>query len=347
MSQRRACAFRVGFLALASAAPLSVSFEGDSLVAGLHIAHLDGNGALVAPPAAEYAIIEVGCSDRNTVDEDLDKKWPGAFLVSLEPLLDKYAVLAGRGSTRIGKGRDRGVPLGRHHERGVVLPVAVSTHGHEANITVHRWAGCSSLSDLNKDANYARLCQQGQVEKRRVPTITLEKTISLVPAHLPIRLLKLDAQGTDIQLLMSVDPRVLRRRVEYLQFETVGKNCKPIYVGQPPCDIASEYLKSIGFKVREGTVDACADMATKPDPYADKVSNFGWGCEANMYFERDRGGTAHGAVSSGRGAMTGRGAVSSGRGAMSGRGAAVSGRGAHLAARQGTGRGGGTGGRRR
>ena len=267
------------------AEPLDVRIEGNSLVTGLHVAMLDPTGAVVAPADVKYALLEIGCSDRDTLDDKLDQDYRDAFLLSFEPLMDKYAVLASRGTRRMAKGADRAVPVGHHHTRGVVLPIAVSAHGREANITVHRWAGCSSLSELNKAASHTRLCQDGEVERRRVPTITLERASRLVPAHLPIRYLKIDAQGTDIQLLMSVPPALLRSRVQALEFETIGPKCDPIYVGQPPCDVATRYLQSIGYRVKRGTNDACSEMASKGNPYVNKQSRFGWGCEATMQFE--------------------------------------------------------------
>ena len=72
-----------------------------------------------------------------------------AFVLTFEPLLDKYAVLLARGTKRFhGAGSlDQAVPLAHHHQRGVVLPIAVSpAHGSRmATINVSRIAGCSSL----------------------------------------------------------------------------------------------------------------------------------------------------------------------------------------------------------
>lgn len=269
--------------------PFTVRNEGGALVTEVHVAMLDEHGHIQVPHGVTEAIVEIGCSDRDTVDDQLDTKYPNAFLLSFEPLLDKYAALAARGPARFEHGKkDRGVPLGRHHKRGVVLPLAVSKDGGEATIKVHRWAGCSSLFELNKDTAHSRLCLEGELERRRVPTITLERAISLVPPHLPIRLLKLDAQGTDVQLLQSVPPHFLHRRVQYIEFESIGAACTPIYVGQPGCDVATAHLRAIGYAVRNGTKDVCASM--KGNPYAGgKKSIFGWGCEATLEFERMQG----------------------------------------------------------
>ena len=49
--------------------------------------------------------------------------------------------------------------------------------------------------------------------------------------------------------------------------------------------MATRYLQSIGYRVKRGTNDACSEMASKGNPYVNKQSRFGWGCEATMQFE--------------------------------------------------------------
>ena len=57
-----------------------------------------------------------------------------SFLLSFEPLVDKYALLLAKGTKRfVGSKKDIAVPLGRHHKRGVVLPFAVSPAGGDIN----------------------------------------------------------------------------------------------------------------------------------------------------------------------------------------------------------------------
>ena len=52
---------------------------------------------------------------------------PNAFLVTCEPLIDKYA----RGLTRRAPAAavyDGHEPLGKHHDRGMILPIAVAPY---------------------------------------------------------------------------------------------------------------------------------------------------------------------------------------------------------------------------
>ena len=61
-------------------------------------AQLD-DGALAVPNGTQHLYMEIGCSDRQTLDERLDPQDKG-FLIAFEPLIDKYAVLLSRGTTQ-------------------------------------------------------------------------------------------------------------------------------------------------------------------------------------------------------------------------------------------------------
>ena len=183
-----------------------------ALTATISLAPLDGNGSVVVPPDAQDALLEIGCSDRSTLDEDMLDARPHSFLLSFEPQLDKYAVLLARGTKRAhGRVRDRSVQLGHHHKRGIVLPLAVSPTGGPVQLSVQHVAGCSSLVALNRRAAWAPWCST-HLETRTVPSVTLTQALAFIPSRLPIALLKVDAQGVDFALIASTDARLLRRR---------------------------------------------------------------------------------------------------------------------------------------
>ena len=75
------------------------------------------------PPPPAYAIPAAAMDSDGSLE-----RAPDAFLLAFEPLLDKYATLLARGGPRFnGRGVvDRAVPLGHHHPRAVVLPIAVA-----------------------------------------------------------------------------------------------------------------------------------------------------------------------------------------------------------------------------
>ena len=109
----------LSFLASASAS-LWAALDLDGarpLFTQVQVAQLSStDGAIVMPPATTSIFIEIGCSDWGTLDEQALDMDPSAFLLSFEPLLDKYAVLAARGTVRYhGRGHDKAVPLG-HRE---------------------------------------------------------------------------------------------------------------------------------------------------------------------------------------------------------------------------------------
>ena len=136
-----------------------VQARSDGLFATVQIAQLP-NGRLVIPPNMTLAI-EIGTSDRNTLDTELLPKNKNWFLLSLEPLSDKYA----RGLARNAKGRgDEFQGLGQHHKRGLILPLAVgdvpTEGGSTLTFNVGQNAGCSSLLPINSASNRLKWCKK-------------------------------------------------------------------------------------------------------------------------------------------------------------------------------------------
>ena len=77
---------------------------------------------------------------------------PSTFLLSFEPLLDKYASLISRNSRP-----DTRAPLGHHHPRGLVLPFAVSSVANK-------------VSELPSGAFWCRLMPSGAFRCLMVPS---------------------------------------------------------------------------------------------------------------------------------------------------------------------------------
>ena len=221
------------------------------LQATVQVAQTDAAGAIVAPHGTTHVVLEIGCSDRNTLDEERLPHDRGAFLIAFEPMLDKYAVLLARGTARYGNGKtDVAVPLGHLHQRGVVLPFAVTARGGPVAFHVSQVAGCSSTSAVNNATSWGRWCTQG-LEERQVPSISLAAAIGLAGAH-PIELIKIDAQGIDASLVMATNAALLRRKVRYVQLETVAEDCNVLYEGQMRCLATVEHMRMVGFKLVRG-----------------------------------------------------------------------------------------------
>jgi hypothetical protein len=266
----------------AAARSMGPSWPSHPLLVPTQVASLTASGALSMPPSTRYVLVEIGCSDRDTLDANgVLEAHADAFLIQLEPLLDKYATLLSRGTARFHGERkaDRAVPLGHHHPRAALLPLAVSPAGGLLNLTVTRTAGCSSLAPLNTHATrqWAPWCHR-ILEYRLVPSITLSAVLAL-SGSLPIRHLKLDAQGLDFALVASVPPALLRAKVETLELETRAADCEPLYMGQASCPEVVEYLR---------TVAGYDNLSSCPSKH---VRNLGrqWGqpnCERDIRFVR-------------------------------------------------------------
>ena len=215
-----------------------------SLTASMQVATLSG-GKLVAPLDAKSIILEIGMSDRNTADDELLPKYPTSFLVSFEPLLDKFAVNLAKGTKRFhGNKKDAAVPLGFHHRRGIILPLAVTEKGGPVTFHVSKVAGCSSVLPMNKKTTWGRFCLNA-LENRTVDSVSFDTLISLLP-NLPIDVMKVDMQGLDGLFVTSLPDSILAR-TEKVIFEATSPACTALYIGQITCDKVENFLKSKGF----------------------------------------------------------------------------------------------------
>ena len=73
-------------LARASESPLRA--DGDALFSSLHIASLDAKtGAVKMPDNTTHILMEIGCSDLDTLDDQALEADSSAFLLAFEPLV--------------------------------------------------------------------------------------------------------------------------------------------------------------------------------------------------------------------------------------------------------------------
>ena len=267
----------VAILVAISARSLGFSVTDSGVFVTTQVASLV-DGHLRVPNSTRELLVEIGCSDFNTLDETLLEKRQGAYLVAFEPMMDKYAVLLSRGSQRMidpsmpppgGRhikrlGQDQAIPLGQHHPRGVVLPLAVSQQGGPAPMRITKVAGCSSLSAPSGHANAGGFLKHAPrirdgcmnvLETRMVDSITMAQALSLLPPALPIHLLKIDAQGQDAALLRLTPERMLAR-VQRIEFESFSGSSRcagqGLYSGQEPCESILPWLAARGFEAERG-----------------------------------------------------------------------------------------------
>ena len=169
----------------------AVEATADGLFARIQLATLS-NGLFHIPQNTSGIAIEIGTSDRDTLDVMLLPLMPKLFLLSLEPLIDKFA--RGLARNRLGFG-EAFQPLGAHHHRGLVLPIAVDDVGDQP---VHRKfnvggqnTGCSSLLSIDHSSDRLKWCQK-VAERREVPVVSLQTLLGWLPPLHPIELLKIE-----------------------------------------------------------------------------------------------------------------------------------------------------------
>ena len=244
----------------------------------MHVAHLKPDGSLDIPDGVSL-VLEIGANTRNTLDRELIPYEPNAFVVTFEPLLDKYASLQSRYSRP-----DTLTPLGHHHQRGLVLPFAVS--GDENAVREFKISGstdgCASLLDP-VSSYYSPSCTNvsGVLERRLVPSVSLEVVFKTWLKGRVISLAKIDAQGLDVGVVRSAGSAL--DQLQAVQLEVVRDRpplkCDPQYAAEPgkqseaKCGVLVSAMDKMGFQ----------PYAT--NCYVHKFKEAG-GCEAEMMFVR-------------------------------------------------------------
>ena len=135
----------------------------------------------------------------------------------------RYAALLARNSRP-----DTRATLGAHHPRGLVLPFAVSGEANgvrEFKIS-GRTDGCASLLDP-VSSYYSQDCTNltGVLERRKVPSVSLEVVLRDWLPGRRVALAKVDAQGLDVGVVRSAGREV--RRLQAVQLEVVRDRSRP------------------------------------------------------------------------------------------------------------------------
>ena len=289
-------AWRIGSRAASDPPRKGWVIADNHLTAQVQLAQTNAVGALDIPPQFSTIVLEIGANSRDTLDSLLLPKspkemssavsWPNAhaFLVTFEPLLDKYATLLSRHSRP-----DHRSPLGYHHKRGVVLPFAVAPSeavGGVAELKLSgRMDGCASLLDV-RSKYFSSDCTNltGVLERRQVPAVTLSTVMhSWIPASRDVAFAKIDAQGADVGILRAAGDAI--SRIKAVQVEVVrdrpgpGRRCNVQYQspGEDPeeskCAHTEAALRKLGF---EPWGTNCSVVRYKT----------ALGCEADMTFVR-------------------------------------------------------------
>jgi len=262
--------------------PPGLMLEGDGLILETHVARLTADRHLAIPEDAFPIVLEIGSSDRDTMDVNFLPLWTSAFLVTCEPLIDKYAKALVRNPERRLRLPDAFQELSHHHPRGLILPMAIGPLPEgPRTFNVGNNSGCSSMLPLNMNSHRLAWCRN-VAQQRRVMSITLSRLLNLMGR--PVDLLKLDAQGLDLAIVESGAPageaelaalveaehttiasssgkdrprarwvegaapmgalRLLRR----FSIEVVADDCDTLYAGQPKCSEVKAKASLLGYE---------------------------------------------------------------------------------------------------
>jgi len=196
--------------------------------------------------------IEVGANSRDVLLDQMTEPFSrGAFLLTFEPLLDKYATLL----HRYGRGPDLWSTLGLQHDRSLVLPFAVGCQG-SARFHVTPADGCSSLlrprgEDFRTDPRHpgwnhwmGEVCAW-TVDERWVPCVSLETVIGSWLREHDVEHLKLDAQGFDMSVILSAGRQI--ERVKSVSLEVQCDSVAKLYAGAPNCSTVVREMTRLGF----------------------------------------------------------------------------------------------------
>jgi len=245
-----------------------------ALSANLHVLSLEPDtGRIKVPPGARIWV-EVGANSRNTL-ASTEARCAGnedVFVVSFEPLLGQYCRLtaAQRSDSVSGLGACAGTEDRNDIEiipNGIVLPMAVGSSDSIQEFRVSALDGCSSLLASNDEASkddrgdtfWGRCLDT--TEMRWVPTMTLHTLFDrLLPEGAVIDYLKVDTQGTALEVIESAGPEYIER-IQAVVVDSLIDGSVPLYAGQNTCSESLVAAQRWGFHVvPNGTEVRCTRL---------------------------------------------------------------------------------------
>ena len=227
---------------------LMANVSGRLTSAGLPRLNL-ATGAFAVPPHIKHVLFDVGAFECSEFYQQLRPDWTvshpwmrNVLVVAFEPTPSTY-------ETHLRKCA---------HPQLWLFPAGVAEV--EGSVPMHesRLPGCNTLSPEGfagvegKLGKANRLCSVEARGYRRVPVLPLSRVISLLPAALHVPLIKIDAQGLELQVLRSVG-EALRTRVHHVCLEVQALNANQsrmmLVRGQPTREQVDEAMNASGFEV--------------------------------------------------------------------------------------------------
>jgi len=191
---------------------------------------LSVNGTLKLGPLVRKVILDVGVHEETQFFRHADESHD-LVVIGFEPIPQLYAIH-------------------KKHPRICIVPAAVSVvpPDNPGRISFNVFNGVdspmSSLLQLKRSGSLP----QKSVMSYYVSIITLEEVLKLLPKHVRIPLVKVDAQGSDLLVVKSASAHI--SRIERIQVECQDlpvNHERMVYVGQPTKQDFVEFFANKGF----------------------------------------------------------------------------------------------------
>ena len=266
------------------------------------------------PSQPRHFFLEIGANNHELERDELgqlldgEDDSEGGFLLSFEPLLDKYSYLLSFSSGG-GAENNAAVNLGLQHRRGLALPYAVGHCGEsksdrsskgigEAVFHVTALDGCSSLRPPTADFKLQNQeiastgagmswpswvvdrCAHLQ-EERSVPCVSLATVVGNWLGARPIARMKVDAQGSDLDVIKSAGEFL--HRLLFINLEVHSRLAAPLYHGQASCDEVLLTMRNLGFVLADARKIGSACNFTMPEGNLDFVRREVWPLWRSFY----------------------------------------------------------------
>lgn len=186
-------------------------------------------------------------------------------VIAIEPLYDNWGHLT----------------IKNHHDRLITIPAAVSPNEGYATFRKAGTDMCSSLLEVNPEAlrkDWPGGCTETSFEFQ-VATVRLQTIIDLIPSNIAIEFVKVDAQGSDYDVIASGGNHFRSKSNGNLIFSFLGTSLRR--VGAAVIEIQLKKALYVNAKSEKEHVDLFKKSGFSH--VSTKLQNLE-GTEANMYF---------------------------------------------------------------
>eukprot|EP00759_Apiculatamorpha_spiralis_P037262 PhF_6_TR37183/c0_g1_i1/m.54774 len=213
-------------------------------------------------------VIEIGTNiDPNYAEFAQDNK--DFLYMAVEPIPDHYKTMVKVATSG---------PKGLQPNRFIAVPAVVAPGDGFTVFNLAKSPACSSMLEMNHKRTIGKCAT---LDKRlAVPKVTLDSLISLIPRHLPISLLSIDAQGFDLVVASTltlasykVTKRVRIMVLECQDLPHIDNKQRWLYQGSFNCDTIRHCMEESprwgGF-----VLEACVNNHPKRDVFGVTFAEF-------------------------------------------------------------------------